>query len=129
MTQFRNRAFDLTSVVDHLHPTRHKNLIRAIRAFLAVESVGLDLRDASVRRCALGMGTPLPFFIPHPRYAPHSHPPIIGAGVEHLGASIIRPSYCTRPRSFQLHANAVFRDLFGASSSNVLRAGCRRCRA
>ncbi|TPJ17891.1 hypothetical protein FJW04_10225 [Mesorhizobium sp. B2-7-3] len=47
MTQSRNRAFDLTAVIDKLHPTTHKDLIRAIRAFHAVESVVLDLRDAA----------------------------------------------------------------------------------
>ncbi|MER9022513.1 hypothetical protein NKI01_08075 [Mesorhizobium sp. M0815] len=46
MTQSSNRAFDLTAVVGDLHPTRHKDLVRAIKAFHAVESVGLDLKDA-----------------------------------------------------------------------------------
>ncbi|RWN68716.1 MAG: hypothetical protein EOR99_06075 [Mesorhizobium sp.] len=47
MTQFPDKAFDLTAVVEKLHPTRHKELIRAIKAFHAVESVGLDLTDVA----------------------------------------------------------------------------------
>ncbi|MGO4637271.1 hypothetical protein AB4Z43_02405 [Mesorhizobium sp. 2RAF45] len=47
MTKSPDKAFDLTAVVDQLDPTRDKNLIRAIKVFHAVESVGLDLRDAA----------------------------------------------------------------------------------
>ncbi|ODA95175.1 hypothetical protein BFX40_21400 [Mesorhizobium sp. SEMIA 3007] len=47
MSESPRKAFDLTAVVDKLDRRHHKDLIRAIRAFHAVESVELDLIDVA----------------------------------------------------------------------------------